>query len=83
MTDISMCQSTTCKASDTCRRHADSGTKPEPRWQTYADFEPDSDGMCDAYWHVNQMTIDSDGDLDPGEAGSGRIVYKRLEDMDA
>ena len=56
MTDISMCRSTTCKASDTCRRHADSGTKPEPRWQTYADFEPDSKGMCDAYWHVNQMT---------------------------
>jgi hypothetical protein len=46
-------------------------------------FEPDADGMCDAYWHVNPMAADSDGDLNPGEAGSGRIVYKRLEDIDA
>lgn len=83
MPDITMCAAKKCKLSDTCYRHADSGTRPDPLRQSYADFGADIHGLCDAYWHVNQMTIDSDEDLKPGEAGSGRIVYKYLEDTDA
>ena len=47
MPDITMCQQP-CPASDTCKRHADSGTVPSRPWQSYGAFLPRS-GDCDHY----------------------------------
>ena len=58
MCDFAMCSAKNCPISKTCRRHADSGTEPDPYRQTYADFQPQPGEVgCDAYWHTNQTTL--------------------------
>lgn len=65
MPDISMCTAVNCRASETCRRHSDSGTIPTPMRQSYASFQPNENGeACDAYWHTNQMVIDDQKEND-------------------
>lgn len=51
MPDISMCQSTMCPLSDTCRRHENGGAIPS-RYQSYGDFEYSEE--CDYYWPVSR-----------------------------
>ncbi len=48
--DFAMCQNPTCPSRDHCRRHEASGTRPNPRWQTYSGFSV-VPGMlrCSAY----------------------------------
>ena len=41
MTIVAMCDKV-CTLSSVCRRHQDSGTKPDNLWQVY--FEPPQDG---------------------------------------
>ena len=85
MPDISMCLAKNCRASDTCRRHADSGTVPTPERQSYMAFEPDDGGACDAYWLAAPATIQDDQpyDIAPDSRRDGRIVRKHIEDTDA
>ena len=86
MPDIAMCRSKVCRLSETCHRHADSGTIPDGKWQTYIVPDPDEDTRngCCMYWHVDQHTLFEDGDddptLQPHESGDGRIVRKDIDD---
>jgi hypothetical protein len=84
MPDISMCRASDCLFSETCKRHADSGTRPTPLRQAYMDFTPDAGGKgCDAYWHTAQTSMldtDDNGDIAPDEPGDGRIVRKQIDD---
>lgn len=60
MPDISMCAHAECPSRKSCYRHAESGTKPTERRQSYMAFEPrKDDGKCLAYvpvygdgWHA-------------------------------
>ena len=42
-----MCQNSICSKSSTCYRFT---AKPSRFLQSYADFKPDKDGNCNAYW---------------------------------
>jgi hypothetical protein len=43
MPDFSMCKNYLCPLSEKCYRFT---AKPDPMWQSYALFEPESDGTC-------------------------------------
>jgi hypothetical protein len=40
MPDIAMCYHETCPAREHCKRHPDSGTKPNPHWQSVVMWQP-------------------------------------------
>ena len=51
--DISMCYHKNCPAREHCKRHPDSGTKPNPHWQSVVLWQPTLKGKvleCDGYW---------------------------------
>lgn len=51
--DIAMCFHETCPARESCKRHPDSGTKPDPVGQTIMLWKPTVKGNtleCDGYW---------------------------------
>lgn len=50
MADITMCQATSdsCSKAKQCRRNAASGTVPDPRYQSYAEFKHNYLG-CDNF----------------------------------
>lgn len=51
MTDISKCKNEECPLKENCWRFK------APRnlmYQSYADFEPDKEGKCDAYWPIDK-----------------------------
>lgn len=53
MADISMCYHPTCPARESCKRHPDSGTVPDPVAQTIMLWQPKINGKvleCDGYW---------------------------------
>ena len=62
MPDITMCIATNCKKSSTCYRHKDSGTKPDPYWQSWCNFskeestDPDPVEGCHYYWKKEGVT---------------------------
>lgn len=62
MPDIAMCQNETCTASSDCYRHNDSGTRPLV-WQSYVDFKPNKDGVCEDFWMLKKEGTVSNGDL--------------------
>lgn len=50
MADIAMCLDNACPSRTHCARHADSGTRPNPRWQTYSGFSCPRDLIrCESY----------------------------------
>jgi len=50
MPDISMCQNNECPSKHKCYRHADSGTIPSDRRQSYMEFPLRPDAKhCDYY----------------------------------
>ena len=56
MPDITMCIATNCKKSTTCRRHEDSGTKPNIYVQSWCNFSKEECAAhdpvkgCRYYW---------------------------------
>lgn len=85
--DYAMCRSKICRLSETCRRHPDSGTKPDPDYQCWLIEEEPSRNGCELYWHVNQAVISSDDDdtddcrsIEPHESGDGHIMRKAIND---
>lgn len=58
MPDISMCDNKTCPMRFNCKRHAASGTEPEPL-QTYGLFTAitvHGETTCSGYWPVSEAT---------------------------
>lgn len=56
MPDISMCQQR-CDLSDKCKRHKDSGTKPNDyQWYDIYEAPPKNNpDKCRGWWPVNEM----------------------------
>jgi len=52
MSDIEMCGQD-CPVSETCKRHADSGTVPHETWQSYGEHEPEKGKECEWYWEIH------------------------------
>ena len=61
MPDITMCKNQTCPMRKSCYRHTESGTEPNPRWQSWASWKPLMVGLddhddshhgwaCGGYW---------------------------------
>lgn len=50
MPDISMCVNKTCPHRKKCYRNKASGTIPDDKYQSYADFAPDEAGICNMKW---------------------------------
>lgn len=48
MADITMCFNG-CKLQDTCYRYK---ATANPYRQSYSDFKPDTNGVCEYYWHI-------------------------------
>jgi hypothetical protein len=46
MAEFTMCINHACPLSANCKRHAVTGTRPEPVGQAYATCEPEQDGTC-------------------------------------
>lgn len=61
MPDVAMCHNPECPSRQSCYRHAESGTVPVERRQSYMSFQPrKADGKCWAYipvydddWHCS------------------------------
>ena len=51
MPDISMCENQTCPLKSTCYRF----NATPSSYQSYADFKPNKDGVCDAYWKRKEV----------------------------
>ena len=61
MPDIAMCYHETCPAREHCKRHPDSGTKPD-KYQTVVLWQPTLKGKvleCDGYWPKQDETASS------------------------
>lgn len=67
MPDVSMCANITCPLRETCYRFR---AKPDA-WQTFADFKPDENGNCDAYWDIGQRPEDT---LTPVDVANKRVI---------
>ncbi len=55
MPDIMMCSAEVCDRSKICRRHKDSGTVPDPLWQSWwiRDEQSPTGDACPNYWDTN------------------------------
>lgn len=49
MPDISMCLNKNCPSRMSCFRYR---AAPNPNWQSYASFTPDTSGRCDAFMRL-------------------------------
>lgn len=52
MPDITMCFTTGCPLAKTCGRSPESGTKPNPHWQSCASFTWRLDGEPQCDWYM-------------------------------
>ena len=55
MPDYAMCDNKDCVLSPSCRRHADSGTKPRKTYQPYHTFSIDEKTIeCAGFWSIKK-----------------------------
>ena len=53
MPDICMCANSGCPRAKSCRRSPESGTKPNPYWQSwFVDLPYDAQEGCEHFWPV-------------------------------
>jgi hypothetical protein len=59
MPDIAMCRDATCPSRRTCYRHKESGTVPNPLYQSYGTFRRRAQQKkCRYYWPVVEPSQD-------------------------